>query len=175
MESEQVDGYHDCECCKITVIGVRKCPSCATGECDPALTWHCTEVDACDGTVCEMHTPKRDKHPVYVKWEAPDGAPGSLRLDAAPDAFGWWVSRRFPGTTHVEWIGYFSPTYGDGYAGARFASQYGEGLDVARSLGTHHKSMSSAVRSFATDVVKTRDRHGVYGHKATVMPGPGRF
>lgn len=52
---EEFSGVQDCSCCGMTVM-TRKCESCASGDCDPDVTWHCSQIGGeCDGTVCETH------------------------------------------------------------------------------------------------------------------------
>lgn len=170
----KASGVTDCVCCGVHIMAGPggKCDSCKSGECDPAVTWHCSEIDWCDGTVCETHTPVRwpsGRHkPRYVQWAAPDGTPGRFRLDRDADGTGWWVSRRFPGTGGVEWIGHVTQSDSSTVVTRPFASMYGEGLahkgtSWNMSYFREASRVSRAARWLAVEVVTERLRHGVYG------------
>lgn len=51
------DGYVDCECCGMTIIGEWKCDGCRRNPCSKSSTWHCTGKygHTCDGTVCPQN------------------------------------------------------------------------------------------------------------------------
>lgn len=170
----------DCACCGVHIMAAAggKCDSCASGECDPAVTWHCATVE-CDGTACEEHTPKRraDRKPRYVDWgrwtPSPDGTTGRLRLDLDAAGTGYWVSRRFPHTKGVEWLGHLAPGEDGWYATRAFGSMYGESLGPVRRwrAPSERTVITDGARALARQVVRERFRLQQYGNRTIAGAG----
>ena len=99
------EGYADCECCGLPIIGEWKCDGCRKSPCVKSSTWHCTGKfgHSCDGTVCpttkaeaEADAEEQRQRVLHPRTRKPGFVPfrqGGLPL---PNAGSSWV-RSLPG------------------------------------------------------------------------------